>query len=55
MAFTVRAMDAGPIIATETIQVDDQIKVSTFSVVSVLPYKKAWEGVQFCFIYEKIN
>jgi len=27
LAFTVRALDAGPIIATETIQVDDQIKV----------------------------
>ncbi|KAK7365222.1 hypothetical protein VNO80_14109 [Phaseolus coccineus] len=26
LAFTVRALDAGPIIATETIQVDDQIK-----------------------------
>lgn len=26
LAFTVRALDAGPVIATETIQVDDQIK-----------------------------
>lgn len=27
LAFTVRALDAGPIIASEKIQVDDQIKV----------------------------
>lgn len=34
LAFTVRALDAGPVIASETIEVDDQIKVK-FSAISV--------------------